>query len=292
MMHFFAFRNFHGHNEGGNGRIRGRGCWCPTVMTKRGVGLVLPSARHNGKSCAEKPRSAECGLDLGCTQTQHAAQVSGHLQELPPTQLGTILGCDVNAEVSWGQDEEGVRRAIGRNGKTTEFLQQCRGRGLVAVAPPEDAWETPTTRPRQQDKAGKQIDALLCSRVQHSSLHIHVGSFCSLNTDHEILSTDVALRVGKTGTKHTTRPRTLVTPITTVGELDQAELRRLAEQHTQPQRGHAYRDPVSVRRAFRAARDAGEQGQWTQARRMRKEARQRWERDRLERATNGDWGAV
>ncbi|CAE7232723.1 unnamed protein product, partial [Symbiodinium sp. CCMP2456] len=263
MMHFFAFRNFHGHNEGGNGRIRGRGCWCPTVMTKRGVGLVLPSARHNGKSCAEKPRSAECGLDLGCTQTQHAAQVSGHLQELPPT-----------------------------NGKTTEFLQQCRGRGLVAVAPPEDAWETPTTRPRQQDKAGKQIDALLCSRVQHSSLHIHVGSFCSLNTDHEILSTDVALRVGKTGTKHTTRPRTLVTPITTVGELDQAELRRLAEQHTQPQRGHAYRDPVSVRRAFRAARDAGEQGQWTQARRMRKEARQRWERDRLERATNGDWGAV
>ena len=102
----------------------------------------------------------------GSTQAVHAAEVSNHLAGVPATTLPVLLCCDVNSPMVWRRDEDGDVVAVADNGKTLEFLSQIGSRGLQPVAPREAQFTTPSSRPRQAGKGGKQIDAILAARVQ------------------------------------------------------------------------------------------------------------------------------
>ncbi|CAE7906647.1 unnamed protein product, partial [Symbiodinium necroappetens] len=130
---------------------------------------------------------------------QHAKEVSDHLAVLPPTTLPTFLASDLNAELGWGCDEQGTCRATGNNGKTLEFLGQCMGRGLQAVAPPPEDYRTPTSRPRQLHRRGKQIDCVVANAGSPGPLRIYRDSCLSLGTDHELISTTITIQSSMAG---------------------------------------------------------------------------------------------
>ncbi|CAE7779377.1 Zdhhc3, partial [Symbiodinium sp. CCMP2456] len=228
----------------------------------------------------------------GCTQAQHAKEVGEHLTGLPPTAIPTFLTCDINAEVGWGFDDEGICRATGNNGKTQEFLGQCLQRGLRPVPPPPEDFRTPTSRPRQANRRGKQIDGILCNAGSPGPLRIFQGSCSAIGTDHELVATTITLHTTRAGTRFSTQPRVWTGGIADVGELTQGRLTELAKKHTAPRRGVAYVDPPEVKHAFRRAKHEGVPRLWTQARALRKKARSLWEQERLERATKGDWAEV
>ncbi|CAE7255020.1 X-element\ORF2 [Symbiodinium sp. CCMP2456] len=162
-------------------------------------------------------------------QAQHAKEVSDHLAVLPPTTLPTFLASDLNAELGWGCDEQGTCRATGNNGKTLEFLGQCMGRGLQAVAPPPEDYRTPTSRPRQLHRRGKQIDCVVANAGSPGPLRIYRDSCLSLGTDHELISTTITIQTSMAG--------------------------------------RAYVDPEEVKMAFRLERATA--GDWMEVRRLR-----------------------
>ncbi|CAE7333489.1 pol [Symbiodinium necroappetens] len=228
----------------------------------------------------------------GTSQAVHASQVANHLQGLPATQLPVLRGCDVNSQLSWSSGEYGEGLPTAKNGKTFEFLSQCKGRGLDLVPPSEEDFETPASCPRQDLRAGKQIDAILQGRARVETLSIHKGSHKALGTDHELLSVVVHLRGGRAGRPHRTNPRIWTGGLESIeGPLDHKELMRLAQQHTRRRPGRAYSDPPEVKEAFKQARVLKSGRAWTRARKLRKSARLEWETDRLARATSGDWAA-
>ena len=257
------------------------------MATWRGSGL---------KSCEGKRRSVECGsgsdmqqcwigsahFTPGTTQSQHAAEVTDHLGGLPATTLPVLLGCDVNSVLSWGLDEHGDAVVAPNNGKTSEFVSLCHTRGLLPVASQPPDFQTPTSRPRQAGRAGKQIDAILASRTRTSSLRVLQGSHLALGTDHECLQCEVRVPTKQTSRPYCTRPRLWTDgPQAIQGELDQQRLVELAKSCTKPRPSNAYRDPEETKTAFAEARRTKTNEAWTHARRLRKQARKAWEAQRL-----------
>ncbi|CAE7292934.1 pol [Symbiodinium necroappetens] len=161
----------------------------------RGVGLIFKPAQWSVMRRKTTERGAwfrvrhVSGSELwvgaahftpGTSQAVHGAQVSAHLKGLPPTHLPVLLGCDVNARISWCVGDEGEGIPTAKNGKMFDFLAQCKGRGLDPVAPDEQDFETPTSCPRQEGRTGSQIDVVLGARA--------------LGTDHELLSAVVHIK--------------------------------------------------------------------------------------------------
>ena len=228
----------------------------------------------------------------GTTQPVHAAEVSDHLQSLPATTLPVLLGCDVNSEVSWGLDDQGDPVVAPGNGKTLHFFSACQIRGLCPAIPAQEDFRTPTSRPRQQGKQGKQIDTILAARVKIGALRIYRGSHLALGTDHECLGCDVTLTSHRPCTVYATRPRVWVGGVQGIeGDLDQARLAALAKQCTKPKPSSAYQDSEETKAAFAQARRLRTGEAWTQARNLRKKARRLWEQQRLVNATSGNWSA-
>ena len=72
-----------------------------------------------------------------------------------------------------------------------------------------------------------------------------------------------------------------------IDHLDQEQLESIARTCTKPKKGNGYRNS----QAFRAAKRQGTAELWKAALKKRKEARKKWELERLQRASQGDWGA-
>eukprot|EP00439_Symbiodinium_sp_Y106_P043307 s7434_g5.t1 len=73
--------------------------------------------------------------------------------------------------------------------------------------------------------------------------------------------------------------------------MDQDIIEGFAKTHTKKKPGGAYRDPVNVKQAFREAKARGTPALWKEAWKLRKEARKKWELERLQKASQGDWGS-
>ena len=123
------------------------------------------------------------------------------------------------------------------------------------------------------------------------TVRVHCDSCFVLGTDHEILEGTFFLRPRQKHMRHSTRPRIWVGGIDRITYLDQASLVDLARRHTRPKPGCAYRDPPTVREATRRAKIRRTGEAWGEVRRLRKQARREWERDRIARASKGDWSA-
>ncbi|CAE7347584.1 unnamed protein product [Symbiodinium sp. CCMP2456] len=228
----------------------------------------------------------------GCTQPQHAKEVHEHLAGLPPTSLPVLFSCDLNAEIAWGFDEDGICRALGNNGKTEDFLGQSLHRNLQPIPPRPQDFTTPTSRPRQAHREGRQIDCILASKGVAKRVHIHKDSYMAVGTDHELLSTEVAIHGSRQGTLHSTLPRVWISGPPRISQVTHSILVDLAKTTTKPRPGHAYKDPAQVKEAFSRARGDKLPASWTAARNLRKKARRHWEQERLQRATAGDWAVV
>ena len=249
-------------------------CYAPP---SGGKGYLVPPVQHGNEIWA-----GSIYLKPELSQDEHAVSLQEFLRKLPATQLPVIVSGGSNSEIAWGPDEQGVSTALGRNGKTLGLLHWLASRGLQVV---------PTTRPRQQDRAGKQIDFLATARLGVDRVNSIPESHGVIGTDHDLLSVKAGYRKGERRPKTDTRPRQLVTPIPAIDEITQTKLVALARRHTKPKPGSGYRDPEDVRALFRMARFSKQNDDWKKAFQARRKARYKWEQDQVASAVQGDWNA-
>ena len=74
--------------------------------------------------------------------------------------------------------------------------------------------------------------------------------------------------------------------------MNQQVVEELARNNTKPRQGASYQDSPEIKQAFKQAKISKTAGAWTRALNMRKQARKKWETERLKRASEGDWKAL
>ena len=150
----------------------------------------------------------------------------------------------------------------------------------------------PTSRPRQQERSGSQIDYMLCSGIRRRDCMIHEGSFQCIGSDHECISAVFTLKAPRVITRCTTGPREWTGLTGVITHMDQGVIEHLARTCAKPRRAAAYRDPDEVKQALRQAKLLKTGAAWKHALSLRKKARKAWEARRLEQASTGDWAAL
>ncbi|CAE7889723.1 hypothetical protein AK812_SmicGene6044 [Symbiodinium microadriaticum] len=213
---------------------------------------------------------------------------------LKPSPIGAIpvvCQCDANAAIRWCE-QEGQVMPVGLDGKANEVLGQLEGKRLQLVPPGTGQWTTPTSRPRQQGRQGHIIDYMSVRGIARTRLRVHVDSYLVLGTDHELLEGSLVLRRGPPNLRFSTKPRVWTGGIDRVHHVDQQVLVDLAARCTKRAVGLAYRDPPEVKEAVHRAKFLKSKESWCQVRSLRKQARRKWESERLARASQGDWEAL
>ena len=218
----------------------------------------------------------------------YETEVHDHFAGLPRTAHRVVYQGDVNTGFAWVPEGDGVS-AVVKEGKGNILHKVMVEAGFTMGVPDVSQLHTPTSRPRQAERRGQCIDVMAFRNLRFDSWKVHVDSYLSLGTDHELCESCFAVKVQREHIRHETRPRTWTGGVTQIDGLDQDGLEVLAKQCTRPTPGHGYRDPVEVKRAFKQARSVGTPAMWKSALKMRKEARKSWEHDRLIRASQGEW---
>ncbi|CAE7460434.1 pol [Symbiodinium sp. CCMP2456] len=257
------------------------------IATERGIWLRL---RH--VTFGNLVRVGSAHFDPGCTQAVHRAAVEEHLHRLRPTTLPIILAADINSPIRWEEGEDGDVCPVGRDGKTVGYLEAVAGRGLQLAAPHRDQYETPTSRPRQGGRQGRQIDCIASRGALVSRLRIFEGTSKALGTDHDMLQCKVYMTADRERTVHSTRPRVWIGGPSMIDKIDQPILREMARTCTKPKPNKGYKDPPEVKAAVTAARLSQTGVAWKEVQNQRKLARRRWEAQRITAAMEGLWDQV
>ena len=233
-------------------------------------------------------------LSQGASGATHRLETTEALNLLPATTLPCILGWDGNAELTWAADVVQGVAAVGGNLKAESMVGQLQEKGFSIVSPVEGMFHTPTSRPRKPGAVGHQIDFLAVKHAAADRAVIRVDSYVSIDGDHDIVECklDVQKQRGGCKKKTDTRPRVVVGEIPPQEMMSQERIKHLAQTHTKPRAGTAYRDPSHVVDLFRAAKHSHSKEDWKRAHKARREARSKWEAARLERALQGDWREV
>ena len=230
-------------------------------------------------------------LTPGVTHAQSEQEMAEFMKCAPKGAVPAVCQCDANASIRWGmQDGEVV--PVGMDGKANEVLSQLVSARFHMVSPGEGQRTTPTSRPRQAGRKGHIIDYLSVRGISRACLKVHVDSHVVLGTDHELLEGTCKLRKGTPTRRFSTKPRVWTGGIDRVEGLDQQVLVDLAQRCTRVARGFAYRDPPEVKEAVRQANLLRSKEAWCRVRSLRKQARKKWETERLARASQGDWAAL
>ncbi|CAE6963578.1 unnamed protein product [Symbiodinium sp. CCMP2592] len=253
---------------------RARGCWILLKHLKHGTSLWCATAHFTP----------------GCTQAQYEGEVTNFFEGMPKGSVPVVCQFDANAPISWNQFD-GAVLAVGRDGKANEALGQVESRGLSMIPPGPSQFQTPTSRPRQEGRRGSIIDYMATRGVRRARETVHVDSCHVLGTDHELLQGELELSKGEATRRAPTAPRVWRGGVTLIEHLDQPTLVHLARRCTVPAKGRGYKDPREVKEAVARARLLRTKASWCAVRSLRKNARKVWETQRVERASQGDWGA-
>ena len=160
----------------------------------------------------------------------------------------------------------------------------------MAIGVREEQCRLPTSRPRKSGVQGKVIDILVVARVCTGPMWIAEGSYQIIGTDHELIACLGHLPLEPmTRKRFDCRPRMVVGEIPEQQRYDQSVLEGLAKQHTRVVQGKSYRDTEEVKAAFRRAKVQKTAESWKQAQRLRRKARDVWEKERLDGASQGNW---
>ena len=256
------------------------------VHAGRGVWVLL---KHTTQGCRLWVGSIH--LTPGATHAQSEQEMTDFLKPSPIGAIPVVCQCDANAAIRWCE-QEGQVMPVGLDGKANEVLGQLEGKRLQLVPPGTGQWTTPTSRPRQQGRQGHIIDYMSVRGIARTRLRVHVDSYLVLGTDHELLEGSLVLRRGPPNLRFSTKPRVWTGGIDRVHHVDQQVLVDLAARCTKRAVGLAYRDPPEVKEAVHRAKFLKSKESWCQVRSLRKQARRKWESERLARASQGDWEAL
>ena len=224
----------------------------------------------------------------GCTVGQYEEEVHDHFRHLPASAVKIIYHGDVTTGFSWVPEQGGITE-VPKEGKGGIFHKVITEKGFVVGTPEPAQLHTSTSRPRQEHRQGQCIDIMCYKGVRSKGWHVWVDSYMKLGTDHELCQSRHVLDEHREYHRHETRPRVWVGGVSQIDRMDQAYIEHLAVTCTKPKSGQGYKDTQAIKQAFRMAKRSGSSAQWKQALKMRKQARQAWERDRLIRASEGDW---
>ncbi|CAE7625517.1 Zdhhc3, partial [Symbiodinium sp. CCMP2456] len=255
-------------------RSTGRGVWVHLRHLSSGQSIWVSSAHFSP----------------GVTQGEYEGEVEEHFKHKPARSPTVIFQADLNSSFRWVREGERVE-ATGRDGKADILARYAVAAGLDFVPPSRAQWDTPTSRPRQEGRTGKQIDYLLCCGIRRGQSTIHVDSCYRTGSDHESLSAIFTLRMPRVIERSNTRPRVWTGFRGVITDMDQQIVEKMARECTKPRPGSGYRDPDEVKQAFKRAKVSKTGEAWKKALNMRKGARKVWEADRLKRASEGDWQA-
>ncbi|CAE7196595.1 unnamed protein product [Symbiodinium sp. CCMP2592] len=261
--------------------------WCVLrkVATNRGTWFKLRHLEHQLETWI-----GTAHFQPGCNHATYEEDVSQHFGALPRNAHRVVFQGDVNTGLMWQVDAAGVT-AYAKEGKGNTLHQHAVAKGLHFLPPGRDQLEIPTSRPRQENREGQCIDILLGKLSSCRGVRVCVDSFMCLGTDHELVVGSFAFPGEKVHHRHDSCPRILNKPIGQIDHLDQQVLTDLARTHTRPVQGCSYKDTKEVKLAFREAKRRGTAELWKTALKLRKSARQEWEKDRLRRASQGDWAS-
>ena len=270
----------------------------------RGTGLWYDQAAwcvlrrlHSSKGTWFKLRHLESPAEIwvgtshftpGCSVGQYEQEVHDHFGVLPCSASKVVYTGDVNTGFAWVEESEGIT-AVAKEGKGGILHKVITETDLTLGLPNQSQLRTPTSRPRQENRQGQCIDIMCYKGVRCREWTICEDSYMKLGTDHELCLSHFVLEERREYPRHDTRPRAWVGGVHQVEHMSQEYIEHLAEKCTKPQPGKGYRDTPEIKQAFKAAKRSGSAVQWKQALKMRKQARRVWERDRLIRASEGDW---
>ncbi|CAE7715728.1 Pol, partial [Symbiodinium sp. CCMP2592] len=226
----------------------------------------------------------------GCTHATFEEDVTQHFGSLPRSAHRVVFQGDVNTGFLWQVDDAGVT-AYAKEGKGNTLHQIAVQQGMHFLPPRRDQLDVATSRPRQENREGQCIDVYLGKFASCRGVRVCEDSYMCLGTDHELVIGSFAFPGKKMHRRHDSCPRVLTKPIGQLDHIDQQVLAGLAVSHTKPSQGRSYKDPVEVKHAFREAKRRGTAVLWKEALKLRRQARLVWEKDRLRRASQGDWGS-
>ncbi|CAE7577241.1 unnamed protein product [Symbiodinium sp. CCMP2592] len=261
------------------------GVWC--VLRKLGSGRgSWFKVRH-----LEKPLELWIGtahFSPGATVAGYEEEVHEHFRHLPKSAHRVVFQGDVNSAFGWTVSGDGITE-VAREGKSNILHKVFVERGLSMTPPSCSQIQTPTSRPRQEGRQGQCIDVMAVMHMRVQSWRIMEDSYMTIGTDHELTEGRFVVDERREHRRHETRPRVWTGGVTVIESMDQNVVSDLARRCTKPVQGQGYRDPVQVRKAFKEAKHSGSSAKWKSALKLRREARQQWEFERLVRASQGEW---
>ena len=228
-------------------------------------------------------------LSTGVTADTTADEAAQYFALLPATTLPTLCAMDLNTHLYW-TGPTGHPTLLPRDSRADYLAAEISTAGLKALGPTEEQRETPTSKPRRQNCRGYQIDGILYKHATCSQMLIEVDSYKQIGGDHDRVYTSLSLRKIKGPVlPPTTRPRYVTGQLPSLPYLDQDTVEALATTYTRPKRGTQYKDPPHVKTCYQIAKQSNLAEDWKRAHKLRREARDIWKKDKLERAATGSW---
>ena len=110
------------------------------------------------------------------------------------------------------------------DGRSLLFCDRMAAAGMRLEAPVRGHQGVPTSKPRQADRKGHQIDVFAVQRVLATRVEIQIDSCLLINTDHEAMFGTFSFRGTKLRRRHGTGPRVWKGGLDQVDHVDQPNL--------------------------------------------------------------------
>ena len=257
-----------------------RGIW--VLARLRGLGRVVLGSLH---------------ALTGVTNARYQETVLEYMRSCPSAwrQYPMVCGFDVNEVPCWNPDPAEAED-LGRvpldhcSSNLNVLADQALSTGLVPVVPLSHQLWQPTHFPRDETRAGRQIDMIWSRSLSVSRVCIDPERRHTIGTDHAALWCDIMVPL-KAGRRwgNDSRPRWVVGELPDTTLVDADDLIKLAKEHTAPRISKAYADPEETKELFLRARESNDKRDWKAAHRARKKARKLWHEGRLKAILEGDW---
>ena len=229
-------------------------------------------------------------LSTGVTDDVTAEEVQELIALRPPNPHVVVLMADFNTRMAWSRGGGSRGQFRPTSGRADNLLSEVEGKGFQFCAPKECQWDTPTSRPRRTGARGKQIDGAAVMGMPLPHLLIEERSYTQIGGDHDRISLKLELAAkGRAPQTAATGPRIVTGSLPSLSEVDQNTLMQLARDHTKPKPGSRYRDPPQVKQMYRTAKRLGGEERWKAAHKARRQARDLWQKEKLERASQRNW---
>ena len=125
---------------------------------------------------------------------EYSSELEGFLLKKPKDSLPVIIQGDANAAVGWDTTEDHRVVAVGSCGKAVLLLNCLEEHRLLPAEPVPQHRCLATSRPRQADRQGHQIDLFATQRVTTREIKILRDSCFVSGTDHELMQGKFRLR--------------------------------------------------------------------------------------------------